>query len=371
MRQVINSRPNISLENASDSFQANIQDIVEKITIESNFSITYPDYKPLELSAESVERFQKLPQDLQHKYLSLQLCAFILGIYFSRSLRTIDEEIANSAQDKIEANTTLGGVDVVFFDRLHTNNHGQGYGNRGWRVLQNDDDDNLVVIKDELTLHIKRDRHLYPNTQSAVVGQLVSIRLPKNKVDSRNYIAIANTGSHESGNLDGKQQSVCIYLNFEAEGAVIFMDGLTKQLNVLGLPFSFKVPYNPWDYKRCNSGRLCFNKQDYETVKSVLQPIYLANQTHFDSECPFLTKILAPGIALAEEPDVKFSEEEGYGKNRCQVIANGLLEAWHKGEDSPDSKIATIMHHFHKNGIDLKQPYLNFGSQDIYYLWNI
>ena len=367
--QVVYSAKNRSLPDITDSLLVTLKDIVENITVQSKFCITHPDYKPLELPEESVEQFQKLPQDLQDKYLSLQLSGFLSGIYFTRSLHTIlstDEEIADSARHKIEENTTSAGVDVAFFDRLQTNNHGQGYGDPGWQVLRQEEDDNLIVRKDELTLHIKRDRHLYPDTQFATVGDLVSIRLPKNRVDSRNYIAISNAGCHETANPNNERESVCIYFNFGAEGAVIFMAELTQQLNELSIPFSFKVPYNPWDYKRCDSGRLYFKKQDYKAVKSILKPIYLTNSSHFNSECPFLTKILAPGLALAEEPNLKLLEAESFSQNRCQTIANGLLEAWKNDEDLPDSIMSAIIQQFIKNEIDLKKPYLNAKSKDIY-----
>ena len=370
--QVINSPPNSHVTDISNFWQAHLKDIVENITIQSNFCITHPQYKSFELNAKSVERFEKLPPSLQQKYLSIQLSAFLSGIYFTHSIGNTlanDQEIANSAKYKTTKNTTTSwGIDILFFDRLHNSNHGQGNDDPDWRVLRQKKNDDLVVSKDELTLHIKRQKHLHPPTQNAAVGELVSIRLPRSRVDSRNYIAVGNAGSHEVGNLDSKQQSVCIYMNFEAEGAVIFMDSLTKHLNELGISFSFKVPFNPWDYNRCDSGKLYFRKQDYQAVKSVIKSIYLKTKAHFNSECPFLTKILAPGIALAEEPDLKISEEESFGKNRCQIIANSLLEAWQKGEDSPDSRMATIIDHFHQNEIDLKQPYLNGTSNDVYSL---
>ncbi|MEM9510796.1 MAG: T3SS effector HopA1 family protein, partial [Cyanobacteria bacterium P01_E01_bin.35] len=347
--QVINSRPNISLANSSASFQAVLQDIVDNITIESNFGVTHTHYQPLELTEESVGRFQKLPQALQDKYLTLQLCNYLAGIYFTHSLQTIlsaDQKTGNSTEPQLEENTTLAGVDVVFFERLHSNNNGQGYDDFGWQVIGEGEGNTLIVSKDELTLHIKRDRHLSPETQSTAVGELVSIRLPRNRVDSRNYIAIGNAGSHEREDANSDQQNVGIYFNFNAEGAVRFMAGLTEKLNELSIPFSFKVPYNPWDYKRCDSGKLYFHQQDYQAVKSVLQPIYLANRDLFNSKYPFLTKILAPGIALAEEPNLNSPEAESFSKNRCQMIADGLIKSWKNGEQLKDSKMNQILQQF-------------------------
>jgi hypothetical protein len=65
-----------------------LQDIVSKVQIQSDFCIRHPDYKPFELPAEVVARFQQLPADIQRKYLSLQLRSFLYGIYYNGCMRT-------------------------------------------------------------------------------------------------------------------------------------------------------------------------------------------------------------------------------------------------------------------------------------------
>jgi hypothetical protein len=65
-----------------------LQDIASKVQIQSDFCIRHPDYKPFELQAEVVARFQQMPADIQRKYLSLQLRSFLYGIYYNGSMRT-------------------------------------------------------------------------------------------------------------------------------------------------------------------------------------------------------------------------------------------------------------------------------------------
>ncbi|NEQ12407.1 MAG: hypothetical protein F6K44_00235, partial [Moorea sp. SIO3E2] len=52
--------------------------------------------------------------------------------------------------------------------------------------------------------------------------------------------------------------------------------------------------------------------------------------------------------------------------NRCQIVANGLLEAWLQGHDSAEGRMNFILHNFSLLGIDIKRPYLNANSKDIY-----
>jgi hypothetical protein len=52
--------------------------------------------------------------------------------------------------------------------------------------------------------------------------------------------------------------------------------------------------------------------------------------------------------------------------NRCQIVANGLLEVWQSSDDSPESRMAAILKQFSLLGIELSQSYLNANSRDIY-----
>ena len=363
--QVLNASFNQSLDAIPASVQTALKDIVEQIKIQSNFSISHPNYPTIEFPSEIVIRWQQLPSILQNKCLSMLLQDFLYGVYYNGIFKSIsstpEEDTEETTPQSLENNTFLG-LDLVFLERLLSKNHSQGYFDPDWLVLKEEQDRSLAVRKDGLTLHIDRDLHLPETSRSATVGDLVAIKLPGNRLENGFYIAIGNSGS---ANVSSGQR-VCLYFNFEPEGALAIMDSLTKKLNELNIPFSFEVLYNPSDYKRYDSGMLYFNKNNYETVRAIVQKAYTDNQSHFQTEIPLFTKFLAPGLGLAEEPDCKFAEDESFGNNRCQIIAHGLLEAWQKGEHSPDSRMAAIMHHFRKSGIDIKQPYLNARSEDIY-----
>ncbi|MEA5581003.1 T3SS effector HopA1 family protein [Nodularia harveyana UHCC-0300] len=346
-----------------------IEDIVDKVEIKSDFSIHHPDYKPLELPIEVVERFQKMPNQIQQKYLGLQLRSFIYGIYYNGSMRSalaLDAEENNLLQD-LENNSFLG-VDLGFYEQLHNSNQGEGYFDSGWYVLREETDGTLAVTKGALRLHIEREKHLQNIEKAAVVGDIVAIRLPKNRVQNGFYMAVGNQGFTRLENDLNNSVTVRIYFNFTPECAVAVMGSLTQQLNSLKIPFSFKVLYNPQDYGRHDSGVLYFDKTDYEGVQEVLLGVYGENKLHFQSDVPLFTMQLAPGLGLAEEPDQKFTEKESFGMNRCQIVANGLLKAWYQGDNSVDGRMQAICAEFSTLGIDLQRVYLNAGSEDIYQL---
>jgi HopA1 effector protein family len=366
--QLLNSIPKC-LSEVSHPLLKSLEDIANNVEIQTNFCIRHSDYKPLELPTEVVTRFQSLPIKLQHKYLKELLQCFLYSIYYNGSMQTAlasQTEIADIALPNLENNTFLG-IDLEFCDRLHQSNCGEGYFDSGWRVVRQENDGSLAVIKDGLTLHIQRDRHLKGLEQSTTdVGDFVAIRLPKNLMENGYYVAVGNAGRGDRQQPSSDSMIISIYFHFTSEGAVVVMASLTQQLNEINIPFNFKVLYNPSDYNRYDSGVLYFERSHYSIVREVLQRVYAENQAHFQPEIPLFTKQLAAGLAVAEEPDQKFSEQESFGMNRCQIVANGLLETWHKGDNFPESRMNAIFQHFSLLGIDWQHPYLNAQSEDIY-----
>ncbi|AFY32114.1 T3SS effector HopA1 family protein [Calothrix sp. PCC 7507] len=348
------------LPDIPESLQTSIQDIIHRVEIQSQYCIRHPDYKPLELPESVISRFQRLTPDFQHKFLSQQLRSFLYGIYYNGSLRRVlaaDAEVTNLAVNQNLENNTFFGVDAAFYDRLHESNCSKGYLSFNWQVVREEIDGAIAVHRDGLTLHIERE--MLQKTVS--VGDLVAIAMPKNLVQNGFYMAIADAAMPRN-----YQTLVRVYFNLTPDGAIAVMDTLTTQLNTIPVAFSFKALYNPSDYDRYDSAVLYFDKKDYAAVHPVLESLYTEHQAHFQEQVPLFTKFIAPGLAIAEEPEQKFNDQESFGTHRCQIIANGLLDAWQQGNNTPNGRIASILQHFSLQAIELQRPYLNANSEDIY-----
>ncbi|MDJ0734921.1 MAG: T3SS effector HopA1 family protein [Nostocaceae cyanobacterium] len=356
----------------SDDFPQNLlaslQDIANQVEIESNFAIHHPDYKPLDVSPETFQRLQQLPVNIQNNFLSSLLRSFIYGIYYNGSLRkalAANGTVTDSKLIQNLENNTLMGVDVGFYEGLHSSNNGEGFFDPGWQILREKDDGSLAVKKSDLTLYIERKLHLQTSQANAKVGDTVAIRMPKNLVQNGYYMAVGNAGRHNANNnQDGKL--VRVYFNLNPQGAIGVMSSLTQQLNAISIPFCFKVLYNPSDYKRFDSGVLYFEKGNYTQLRLVLQSVYREHQSNFGTEVPLFTKLLSPGLSLAEEPDYQFMTEESFGLNRCHIVASGYLAAWRQGNQSPQGRLTSILKQFELLGIEWQRPYLNPKSEDIY-----
>jgi len=337
--------------------QTALQNIADYLEIESFYSIKHPDYKLLELPESVISRFKNLPLDIQNKHLTIQLRNFLYSAYYNGSW---DNSAAADTQINNLSNNSLFGIDLAFYERLHTSNTGTGYWSKDWLVVNEEEDGCLAVYKNGLTLHIERDLYLSEIDKSATVGNLVAIKMPKNLVQNGFYMAASNLGTQDN------QDIVRIYFNVSPEGAVSVMENITRELNNIQVAFSFKALYTPDEYRRYDSAVLYFNKHQYKTIYPILQRVYLENQDSFSQQVPLFTKQLAPGLGCAEEPENKFGEKESFGTNRCQIIANGLIAAWQAGNNHPESRMTAIFEQFALHKIKLQYTYLNSHSEDIY-----
>jgi len=337
--------------------QVALQNIVDNLEIESFYSIKHPEYKLLELPESVISRFESLSLDIQNKHLSMQLRNFLYSAYYNGSWH-------NSSPTDIEtnnlSNNSLFGMDLAFYEKLHTSNTGEGYWSKNWLVVHEESDGCLVVQKNGLTLHIERDLYLSEIDKSANIGDLVAIKMPKNLVQNGFYMAVSNLGTQNN------QDILRIYFNVSPEGAISVIENVTRELNNMQVAFSFKALYNPDEYRRYDSAVLYFSKHQYQTIYPILQKVYLENQDSFSQQVPLFTKQLAPGLGCAEEPENKFGEKESFGTNRCQMIANGLIAAWQADKNHPESRMTAIFEQFALHKIKLQYPYLNAHSEDIY-----
>lgn len=356
------------LNSSTNPLLNSLFDIASNIQIESNFCIHHPNYQPFALPAKVANRFGQNPTDLQNKYLTLLLRNFLYGIYYNGSLQSIlavNNSHNLSQQQNIENNSILS-IDWEFYEQLHASNYGKGYFDPNWQILRREPDGSMAVSKGGLTLYIEPDCHLKPSSKSAKVGEFVAIWMPKNRLQNNFYLAVSDVGQEQQQNPDVDLGTGRIYFNCSASGAIALMESLTKQLNAATIPFTFQVFHNPAAYGRYDSGLLYFQRHDYPAIHKILQAVYTEHQSYFQSEIPLFTKFLAPGLGLAEEPTQKFAAQESFGMNRCQILANALLEAWQKGKNAMEERMKVIDQHFERHSIDVHRPYLNPRSEDIY-----
>ena len=343
-----------------------LEDIVTQVQIQPNLTLSHPCWDALELRSEVQASLEILPIALQDQYLRLRIGRYLYSIYDSEGdLRHLDPNRNPESLQRSPAFNMAQGLKSTFYTALHNHNTGAGYFDPGWLVLNETSDGLLATQKDELTIHVSRDRHLSSVDQSAAIGDWVAIHLPRNLLEDECYVALSNVGPPHPANPPQAVPLVNVYFNLSPVGVLTLMESLTTALNPLNLPFKLRVPLEETDCDRPDAICLTFRKVDYDKVQPVLSGSYQNQQTQFRPKTPLFTKFLAPGLALAEQPYQPFTAQESFSLNRYQIVAEGLLTAWRQQMNDKAECMSLIRQRFLNYQLSLDFPYLNPGSEDL------
>ncbi|MFM2304665.1 MAG: hypothetical protein RLZZ135_2077 [Cyanobacteriota bacterium] len=348
-------------------FHDTLTEIVAQIEIDLNFVVRHPEYPPLELQPDIIARFQRIPPQLQTKYLTIQVQNYLYDLYFSHSLASLQDIEATAQQPPQIKNNLIDGIDIDFYQRLQQSNTSQGYIDPNWQIVAETDTGESIVMKDGLNLHIDRQQHLPKDFNQAAIGDIVPIYLPHNLVDRDTYIMVGNVGMPNSATSNGllSHTAIELYFNFTPDAAVAIAQTLTHELNKLSIPFQFAILHNPALFHRYDAGTLWLSQADYLATQTLLAEIYQTHQADFSPDVPLFTKQLAPGLGIAE-----ISTSPGsFGMQRCELLAMGLLAAMDRGQTLAADKLNTIRQQFATAGIDGLKPHLNPDALDCYKIY--
>lgn len=243
-----------------------------------------------------------------------------------------------------------GGVrpDPSFVNALSRANGGRGSTDRGWTCVASHGSGS-VVVKDGVAFTIDR---------AVPAGSRVTLILPKERLRLAPgyYMAIGDR------DLDAGAPITRIYFNLDDAGAVALVRSVTTILNEGRVPFRLKIADHPSRFDRCDSGVLYARRRDRARLWPLLRIVRARLGARIGATVPAFTKQIAPGIAAADEP----RSGESFGMDRCRLAARGLIRAAMKCRSGPGERIAEIERAFAERELDLRQPFLNPQTRDIY-----
>jgi hypothetical protein len=247
-----------------------------------------------------------------------------------------------------------------FVEALSVANGGTGAREGGWSVVDVAGDA-VSMTRDGLRIWVRRADTYAEADDVLSPGQVRAVRFPKEllKLSPGFYLALGNEGlAFEPGRV-----LVRFYWNLRAEDAPTLIKDATRLLNDDHLPFRLKVVNDPTAYDRCDAGVLYVQRSDYERVLPVVRRILVKLGTNLKKATPVFTKVLAPGLGLAEEPA---GSEGSFGQHRCRVLAEAILRIHERAVTGAADRLTVIEEAFTEEGISLAVPYLNPGSPDGY-----
>jgi hypothetical protein len=350
-----------------------LENIVAKVAIAPDFTITYEDFEPSEVLPRLKEYLNQIAPIERNRYLADKLKRYLYTIFITK----VSSESQNSKKEENSPNLPQTNYankwsKTKFYQELTQNNHGQGYEDRDWLVIKQVDD-YWHVTKNELTLHIQ-PRHLIEPSTELSPGKLVSLRMPPSLVERGIYIAVGEAGSaNKINNTNNPNEVGCaedstimnqLYFNVRTGGALCLLDNFTQKLNQARVPFDFRINYDEEKFDKLDAVILEFQSADSEPIYSVVKTAYQNHQACFCPEIPFFCKLLAPGLGFAEKPrSGGFASspkvpEENIGQHLCGIIALALVEEWQQ-DNLPENKLNHVFNHLSEMGVNIEHLYLN------------
>lgn len=160
---------------------------------------------------------------------------------------------------------------------------------------------------------------------------------------------------------DGPGELLRLYWNVDDEGAAGLVAELTRELNELREPYALKCPVARADYTRVDAAVAFMPRRSFQAIRPVLRRVHTRLADQLQADVPPLTRRLAAGLALAENP----GGNESFGMKRCRLVAEGV---WAAGTAARDDAVSTVVQSLEEHGIDPRRPHLEPGSEHDYSL---
>ena len=245
-------------------------------------------------------------------------------------------------------------------------NTGTGSWEQGWRIAGRDSNGTIAVLKTDVTYwalpeNVRAHKDL-------VVGAPCEVRIPKEMryLVPGFYMAVGNYDLSESlpstVTLTSSSKLVRLYWHLTAETSIRFINMVTHLLNSNEIPFRVKVVSNPALYLRADAGVLYLKDTSFSDSLDALKELYRDISSGLRASVPMFTKLLAPGLAFAEDP----GNGESFGQARCKLIARALWNAYVRGVKIQDERVAEILLEFRSQRIEPALPFLRSGNVDRY-----
>ncbi len=246
-----------------------------------------------------------------------------------------------------------------FVRSLSEANRGRGSWQGDWTVVERTTT-GTWARHDGLTVFVPPEHSRSIREASEPASETIAVLMPKEFLKQLPGFYLAQ--SDEPFRPSPTDILTRLYWNISAIGAKSLIGSVTSRLNAECIPFQIKVLNNPRLYVRNDAGVLYIAKRELPRASHLLEQVYQDVGRELHPGTPALTKRLAPGLALAEDPQ----NGESFGLHRCRLLAEALVDAAEHGVTGPSDRLDWVEREFQRSGLDLSRPYLNPGTADDY-----
>jgi hypothetical protein len=231
----------------------------------------------------------------------------------------------------------------------------------GWIVVAGVAGGMITATRDDLTSTLLANQYVVPEGGALPPGTRLVALMTKEatKWQEGFYYALSETPidvRHES-------RQMRVYWHIEESGAAPLVSAITDVLNAYRVPFRFKVLNRAGMFNRADAAVLFAPKRYVAIIGKLLPRIVERMKPYLRDDTPLMARRVAPGVSIAEDPA---TAGDSFGTHRSRLIALAIWNAYQRGSQSVDARMAALEELFRTNGLRLDRPYLNAGSADVY-----
>jgi hypothetical protein len=245
-------------------------------------------------------------------------------------------------------------------EQLSAANAGRDRWEGGWTLVQIAQNGYALARKGDRAQMFAPGQFAGPYGAQPASGSPVNVFFAR---ESRNeqpgfYIVSGETAQPEGSD----SRMTRIYWHTAEAGAVPLTAAVTTLLNRFEVPFRFKSLSYSGAYTRADAAVLFFPTRYFQVINKLLPRIRAEVKDHLRAATPLLTRKLADGVGLAEDP----ANGESFGMHRTRMLAQAIWDAYARGMQSEEARMQELAIQFQRHGLSLDRPHLRAASADIY-----
>jgi len=334
----------------TSNFQAELEPMLRAVAILGPATFLFRG-EPVQVQAGPVQGIPGFPS---HPVPEMPLVRDLQAQLYSRcyTRRLEEEQPAAGAQQFTP--------DPGFARRLSESNRSQPRWEGGWIVY-------AVAANGTVSLH-KGDRQ-----RNAVPGEFITSGVPGMPAQNGSVVSVfapresfaAQPGFYfiygeTLSDVWDDHVLVRFYFHTSSEGAPLLVEFLTTALNRYQVPFRLKTLTEPAMYQRRDAMVLYIARRHYGITARLVQDLPRDIAAELRPSTPLFSRPLRAGVGIAEDPNTG----ESFGMHRCRMVAEGMVDAWMRSDQSVEGRRAAIAARFTANGYNLDYPHLSPGSID-------
>jgi hypothetical protein len=231
----------------------------------------------------------------------------------------------------------------------------------GWKITQIQQDGSLYAMKEAQSRTLRPGEYMLQDTAAAAQpGAWIRAYLSKEDILSQPGFYIVQPEIAPS--FEDYQTLVRLYWNLQPEGAPKLLGRITERFNALRVPFQFKSLRYRSQYTRADSAVLFVGWRFAGIALRLASEVYADVSEYLKPHTPLFARQLAPGLGLAEDP----ANGQSFGMNRCNLLAQAMLNAYRKHHQSQKARMAELRALFEQAGLNLDTPHLSLSLVDHY-----